>query len=87
MVVMTEKPFVEFSKTDDGVVVVRLTNEGLALVEDQAAGRIILDPFDKALEGCVRKGLMRIVPLPGGGEGVEITELGRQVANAALEDK
>ena len=80
---MAEKPFLEFSKDQDGVHVVRLTDEGRTFVEDQAAGRIVLDPFDVALESCIRKGLMRRVDE----DGIEITELGRQIADAALEEE
>ena len=79
---MAEKPFLKFS-VRDGEPVVRLTDEGRAFVEAKSTGQIILDTFDVALESCIRKGLMRRV----GEDGIEITELGRQVADAALEEE
>lgn len=74
----------EFS-VRDGVPVVRITDAGRAFLEDKEAGRIVVDPFDAALESCIRKGLMRRVTMTDGNEGIEITELGRQVADAAIE--
>lgn len=77
---MAEKPLLEFS-IQDGLPVVRITDEGRSFITAVDAGRIVLDPFDAALESCIRKGLMRRV----GEDGIEITELGRQVADAAIE--